>query len=87
MFSQMNEAMRNCFGELQQKTLALEGDKTLAKQMSAMHDEIQRLLDLEEKRRANDERLVSNDRLRDDRIANGRRKLYGSKSIIASKTI
>ena len=70
MFSTVNQAIKSRFVELQQQNSSI-GKLTIL--MSALQDENQILnyLDLEEKKRAIDERIAHNEKLRDERIENG----------------
>ena len=71
MFAAVNKAMQNRFVELQQQNSSIG---RVEKFMSAVRDENQMLnyLDIEEKKRAIEERMVNNKKLRDDAIANGK---------------
>ena len=66
----MNRAMTTRYGELQQKIPSIGRVRSL---MSAWHDksEIKNYLDLEDEKRAVDEKMGSNEKLRDDKIKNG----------------
>ena len=66
----MNRAIRRRYGELQQKNPSIGRVRSL---MSAWHDksEIKNYLDLEDQKRAVDEKMGSNEKLRDDKIKNG----------------
>ena len=70
MFSKVIQAMKSRFVELQRQNSNLG---RLIILMSALQDENQILnyLDLEEKKRAIDERIAHNEKLRDERIENG----------------
>ena len=70
-FAQENRKMQSLLEGLQQRSTGIGRFKML---MSAMHDknEIHTSLYQEEKKRAVDERMVSNERLRNDAIANGK---------------
>ena len=70
MFSAVNRAMLSRWIELQQQSSSVGRVKIL---MSALQDENQILnyLDLDEKKRAIDKLMVSNEKLREDLIANG----------------
>ena len=71
MFSAVNRAMQSRWVELQQQSSSVGRVKTL---MSALQDgnQILNYLDLDEKKRAIDRLMVSNEKLRDDSIANGK---------------
>ena len=71
MFSAANKAMQSRLVELQHQCSSIGRVKIL---MSALQDENQILnyLDLDEKKRAIDKLTVSNEKLRDDSIANGK---------------
>ena len=70
MFSAVNRAMQRRWVELQQQNSSVGRVKTL---MSALQDgnQILNYLDLDEKKRAIDRLMVSNEKLREDSIANG----------------
>ena len=70
MFSAVNRAMQSRWVELQQQSSSVGRVKTL---MSALQDgnHILNYLDLDEKKRAIDRLMVSNEKLREDSIANG----------------
>ena len=70
IFSAVNKAIKSRFVELQQQNSSIGKLMIL---MSALQDETQILnyLDLEEKKRAIDERIVHNKKLSDERIGNG----------------
>ena len=70
MFSAANKAMQSRLVELQHQCTSIGRVKIL---MSALQDENQILnyLDLDEKKRAIDKLMVSNEKLREDSIANG----------------
>ena len=70
MFSAVNRAMQCRWVELQQRSSSVGRVKIL---MSALQDEneILNYLDLDEKKRAFDKLMVSNEKLREDSIANG----------------
>ena len=70
MFSAANKAMQSRLVELEQQSARIGRVKIL---MSALQDENQILnyLDLDEKKRAIDKLIVSNEKLREDSIANG----------------
>ena len=70
MFSAVNKAMQVRFVELQQQNSCIGTVKRL---MSAFQDgkQIQNYFDLEEKKYAIDERMLSNEKLRDDKNAKG----------------
>ena len=70
MFSAVNRAIQSRWVELQQQSSSVGRVKTL---MSALQDGNQILyyLDLDEKKRAIDRLMVSNEKLREDSIANG----------------
>ena len=70
MFSTVIQAMKSRFVELQRQD---SNTGRVIILMSALQDENQRLnyLDLEEKKRAIDERIAHNEKLRDERIENG----------------
>ena len=70
MFSAVNRAMQRRWVELQQQSSSVGRVKTL---MSALQDgnQILNYLDLDEKKRAIDRLMVSNEKLREDSIANG----------------
>ena len=71
MFSAANKAMQSRLVELQHQCSSIGRVKIL---MSALQDENQILnyLDLDEKKRAIDKLMVSNEKLREDSIANGK---------------
>ena len=71
IFSAVNKELKSQFVELQQQNSSIGSMIIL---MSAFQDENQILnyLDLEEKKRAIDERMVSNQKLREDSIANSK---------------
>ena len=71
MFSAANKAMQSRLVELQHQCSSIGRVKIL---MSALQDENQILnyLDLDEKKRAIDKLIVSNEKLREDSIANGK---------------
>ena len=71
MFSAVNRAMQSRWVELQQQSSSVGMVKTL---MSALQDgnQILNYLDLDEKKRAIDRLMVSNEKLREDSIANGK---------------
>ena len=71
MFSALNKATQSQLVEMQQKNYSIERVKKL---MSALEDENQLLnyWDLEEEKRAIDKVMVSNQKLREDSIANGK---------------
>ena len=70
MFSAVNRATQSRWVELQQQSSSVGRVKTL---MSALQDgnQILNYLDLDEKKRAIDRLMVSNEKLREDSIANG----------------
>ena len=70
IFSTVNKEMQSRLAELQQQSSSVGRVQML---MSALQDENQILnyLDLEEKKRAIDERIAHNEKLRDERIENG----------------
>ena len=70
IFSTVNKEIKSRFVELQQQN-SRNGNMTIL--MSALQDENQILnyLDLEDKKRAIDERIAHNEKLRDERIENG----------------
>ena len=70
IFSKVNKEMQSRLVELQQQSSSIGRVKIL---MSALQDENQILnyLDLDEKKRAIDKLMVSNENLREDSIANG----------------
>ena len=70
MFSAVNRAMQSRWVELQQQSSSVGRVKTL---MSALQDgnQILNYLDLDEKKRAIDRLMVSNENLREDSTANG----------------
>ena len=70
MFSAVNRAMQSRWVELQQQNSSVGRVKTL---MSALQDgnQILNYLDLDEKKRAIDRLMVSNEKLQEDSIANG----------------
>ena len=70
MFSAVNRAMQSRWVELHQQSSSIGRVKTL---MSALQDgnQILNYLDLDEKKRAIDRLMVSNEKLREDSIANG----------------
>ena len=70
MFSTVIKAMKSRFVELQQQNSSVRRVKTL---MSALQDgnQILNYLDLDEKKRSFDRLMVSNEKLREDSIANG----------------
>ena len=71
MFSAVNKAMKSRLVELQQRSSSIGRVKIL---MSALQDENQILnyLDLDERKRAIDELMVSNETLREETIENGK---------------
>ena len=71
MFSAVNKAKQSRLVDLQQQNSSIAKVKIL---MSVLQDENQILhyLDLEEKKRAVDERMISNETLRSDSLANGK---------------
>ena len=71
MFSTVIKAMQSRFVELQQQNSSVRRVKTL---MSALQDgnQILNYLDLDEKKRSIDRLMVSNEKLREDSIANGK---------------
>ena len=72
MFSAVNRAMQSRWVELQQQSSCIGRVKTM---MSALQDgnQILNYLDLDEKKRAIDRLMVSNEKLREDSIANGKK--------------
>ena len=70
MFSAVNKAIQSRWVELQQRNSSIGRVKIL---MSALQEENQMLnyLDLDDKKRAIDKLMVSNEKLREDSIANG----------------
>ena len=71
MFSAVNRAMQSRWVKLQQQSSSVGRVKTL---MSTLQDgnQILNYLDLDEKKRAIDRLMVSNEKLREDSIANGK---------------
>ena len=71
MFSAVNRAMQSRWVEIQQQSSSVGRVKTL---MTTLQDgnQILNYLDLDEKKRAIDRLMVSNEKLREDSIANGK---------------
>ena len=71
MFSAVNNAMQSRLVRLQQQN-SIIGRVKMPMEAMRVENQILNYLDLEEKKRANDERMVSNEKLRSDSIANGK---------------